>query len=54
MEAEQSGINFSKAISQDKTVIEKIGQEEIVKCLEPKNYTGHSSEIIDRVLSSIQ
>ena len=31
---------------------EKIGKEEINKCLNPENYTGHSSEIVDRVLNS--
>ncbi len=53
LEAERKGTTFSEEISENSTVLEKIGKEEIEKCLNPENYTGHSSEIIDRVLKSI-
>ena len=53
MQAEKKGTSFSEEISLNETVLEKIGKEEINKCLNPENYTGHSSEIIDRVLNSI-
>ena len=53
MEAEKNGTSFSEEISENNTVLEKIGKKEIDKCLNPDNYTGHSSEIIDRVLNSI-
>ena len=53
MEAEKNGTSFSEEISENNTVLEKIGKKEIDKSLNPDNYTGHSSEIIDRVLNSI-
>ena len=53
MEAEKNGTSFSEEISENNKVLEKIGKKEIDKCLNPDNYTGHSSEIIDRVLKSI-
>ena len=53
MEAEKNGTSFSEEISENNKVLEKIGKKEIDKCLNPDNYTGHSSEIIDRVLNSI-
>ena len=54
MEAEKNGTSFSEEISKNKIVLEKIGKKEINKCLNPENYTGHSSEIVDRVLNSIK
>ena len=53
MEAEKNGTSFSEEISENNKVLEKIGKKGIDKCLNPDNYTGHSSEIIDRVLNSI-
>ena len=54
MDAEETGEKFSDAVSKNKIVREKIGEKTIAKCLEPKNYVGHSSEIVDRVLNSVK
>ena len=54
MDAEEAGEQFSEAISKNKIVKDKLGEKMIAKCLEPKNYIGHSSEIVDRVLNSVQ
>ena len=54
MQAEKRGTSFSDEISFNETVLEKMEKEEINKCLNPENYTGHSSEIVDRVLNSIK
>ena len=54
MDAEETGEKFSEAVSENAIVREKIGEKTIAKCLEPKNYVGHSSEIVDRVLNSVQ
>ena len=54
MDAEEAGEQFSEAISKNKIVKNKLGEKMIVKCLKPKNYIGHSSEIVDRVLNSVQ
>ena len=52
--AEETGKKFSEAVFENEIVREKIGEKMISKCLEPKNYVGHSSEIVDRVLNSVQ
>ena len=54
MDAEEAGEKFSDAVSENEIVREKIGEKMIAKCLEPKNYVGHSSEIVDRVLNSVK
>ena len=54
MDAEEAGEKFSDAVSENEIVREKIGEKIIAKCLEPKNYVGHSSEIVDRVLNSVK
>jgi len=54
MDAEEAGEKFSDAVSENELVREKIGEKIIAKCLEPKNYVGHSSEIVDRVLNSVK
>ena len=43
-----------KKLRKNEIVREKIGEKMIAKCLEPKNYVGHSSEIVDRVLNSMK
>ena len=53
MDAEESGNIFAEEVMKNKVVKEKIGEKEIKKCLEPKNYIGHASEIVDRVLDSV-
>ena len=53
MDAEKSGNVFAEVVMKNKVVKEKIGEKEIKKCLEPKNYIGHASEIVDRVLDSV-
>ena len=54
MDAEEMGKKFSEAVCENTIVREKIGKKIIAKCLEPENYVGHSSEIVDRVLNSVQ
>ena len=53
MDAEKKAITFSQNISENKDVKKYLTKEEITYCLEPNNYIGHSHEIIDKVLSSI-
>ena len=53
MEAEKSNISFSQAIEENKEVLNYLNQKEISYCLDPQNYTGHSEEIIDKVLGSL-
>ena len=54
MDAEETGKKFSVAVCENEIVREKIGEKRIAKCLEPENYIGHSSEIIDRVINSVK
>jgi adenylosuccinate lyase len=54
MNSEEAGEKFSEAVYENEIVKEKIGEKMIAKCLEPNNYIGHSSEIVDRVLNSVQ
>ena len=54
MDAEEAGEKFSDAVNENEIVREKIGEKMIAKCLEPENYVGHSSEIVDRVLNSMK
>ena len=53
MEAEKKGLTFSQNIKDNDEVKKYLSDDEITNCLEPNNYVGHSHEIIDRVLSSI-
>ena len=47
-------MNFVHAdIRKTDEVKKYLSDDEITNCLEPNNYVGHSHEIIDRVLSSI-
>ena len=53
MEAEKKGVTFSQNVSNNEEVKKYLSKEEIDHCLEPNNYVGHSHEIIERVMSSI-
>ena len=53
MHAEKENMTFSEAISNNKTVKECLTNEQIKECLKPENYTGHSKDIIDKVLGSL-
>tara|TARA_E500000081_G_scaffold135873_1_gene149218 strand:+ start:1740 stop:3077 length:1338 start_codon:yes stop_codon:yes gene_type:complete len=53
MDAERKAVTFSKNISENSDVKKYLTKKEIMHCLEPDNYVGHSHEIIDKVLSSI-
>tara|TARA_B100000029_G_scaffold306636_1_gene299454 strand:- start:1153 stop:2505 length:1353 start_codon:yes stop_codon:yes gene_type:complete len=53
MEAEKSNITFAQAIEKNKDVLSYLSQEKISDCLDPQNYTGHSEEIISKVLGSL-
>ena len=53
MEAEEKGTSFANAIKNNKEVKKYLDSNEIKHCLEPQNYTGHSEEIIDKVLESL-
>ena len=53
MEAEKSNVTFTQAIEKNKEVLNYLNKKEISDCLNPQNYTGHSEEIIDKVLGSL-
>jgi len=53
MDAEKKGITFDENIKNNAEVQKYLENEEILYCLEPDNYVGHSQEIIDKVLASI-
>ncbi len=53
MDAEKEQKTFSEAIRNNQIVKNYISDSEIEKCLVPDNYTGHSEEIIDKVLNSL-
>ena len=53
MDAEKRQLTFSEAIRENQTVKKYIDDTEIEKCLMPDNYTGHSEEIINKVLDSL-
>ena len=53
MEAEEKDTTFADAIKDNKEVKKYLSSNEIEQCLEPQNYTGHSEEIIDKVLDSL-
>ena len=53
MEAEKKGVTFSQNVSNNEEVKKYLSNEEIDHCLKPNNYVGHSHEIIERVMSSI-
>ena len=47
------GAIFSENIKANAEVQKYLSNDEIHHCLEPDNYVGHSQEIIDKVLASI-
>ena len=53
MDAEKRQLTFSEAIRENQTVKKYIDDTQIEKCLMPDNYTGHSEEIINKVLDSL-
>ena len=53
MDAEKRRLTFSEAIRENQTVKKYIDDTQIEKCLMPDNYTGHSEEIINKVLDSL-
>ena len=53
MDAEKDNISFADAIKNNKEVKKHLDSNEIEYCLEPQNYTGHSKEIIEKVLGSL-
>jgi adenylosuccinate lyase len=53
MDAESSKITFNEAISSNSVVREYLDKEVIHETLQPKNYIGHSEEIINKVLDSL-
>jgi adenylosuccinate lyase len=53
MDAEKSSMTFSEAVSNNKAVKRVLTNEQIKECLKPENYTGHSKEIIEKVLGSL-
>ena len=53
MDAEKRRLTFSEAIRENQAVKKYIDDTEIEKCLMPDNYTGHSEEIINKVLDSL-
>ena len=53
MKAEEKSTSFADAIKNNKEVKQYLDFNEIEHCLEPQNYTGHSEEIIDKVLESL-
>ena len=53
MDAEKEQKTFSEAIQENQVVKKYISDSEIKKCLIPDNYTGHSEEIVDKVLDSL-
>jgi len=53
MDAEKDNISFADAIKNNKEVKKHLDSNEIEYCLEPHNYTGHSKEIIEKVLGSL-
>ena len=53
MDAEKRTLTCSEAIRENQIVKKYIDDTEIEKCLVPDNYTGHSEEIINKVLDSL-
>jgi adenylosuccinate lyase len=53
MDAEKNSMTFSEAVSNNKAVKKVLTNEQIKECLKPENYTGHSKEIIEKVLGSL-
>ena len=53
MDAEKDKSSFADAIKKNREVKKYLDSKEIDYCLEPLNYTGHSEEIIDKVLGSL-
>ena len=53
MDAEKKGVTFAKNVSENPQVKKYLGNDKIIHCLDPNNYVGHSHEIINKVISSI-
>tara|TARA_B100000579_G_scaffold96140_1_gene76144 strand:- start:400 stop:1347 length:948 start_codon:yes stop_codon:yes gene_type:complete len=53
MDAEKKGITFSENVKDNSEVQKYLSNKEISHCLNPDNYIGHSKEIIEKVLASI-
>ena len=53
MEAEKSNMTFAQSIEKNNEVLKYLSQKQISDCLDPQNYTGHSEEIISKVLGSL-
>ena len=53
MEAEKANMTFAQSIEKNNEVLKYLSQKEINHCLDPQNYTGHSEEIISKVLGSL-
>ena len=53
MDAEKKGITLSENVKDNSEVQKYLSNKEISHCLNPDNYIGHSKEIIEKVLASI-
>jgi len=53
MDAEKKRITFSENVKDNSEVQKYLSNKEISYCLNPDNYIGHSKEIIEKVLASI-
>jgi adenylosuccinate lyase len=50
MRAVEKRLNFAEILSQDETVTGALTKEELKAALDPENYTGSASEIVDRII----
>jgi adenylosuccinate lyase len=50
MKAVEKGLDFTKVLSEDVTVTKALTKEELEAALNPGNYTGSASEIVDRII----
>ena len=53
IDAEKKGVTFTQNVSENPQVKKYLGNDKIIHCLDPNNYVGHSHEIINKVISSI-
>ena len=53
MDSEKKRITFSENVKDNSEVQKYLNNKEISHCLNPDNYIGHSKEIIEKVLASI-
>ena len=53
MDSEKKRITFSENVKDNSEVQKYLNNKEISHCLKPDNYIGHSKEIIEKVLASI-